>query len=102
MDITPLLENTAPSGQLRSCHGLSFFVSCRGRRFLFDMGPNAMFAQNAQQLGIDLGQVDYATTTTAAASTSFCGAMRKPPSSFGPPPLPATRKMGAPSASAPA
>ena len=59
MKNTALMENTSARG-LPAEHGLSLFVDMGRRRFLFDMGQTALFAENARALGIDLGTADFA------------------------------------------
>lgn len=63
MRVVVLLENTASSSAMRICHGLSLYIETGGTSFLLDMGPNAMFAQNAQSLGVDLSQVRFAVVS---------------------------------------
>ena len=63
MRVVVLLENTASSSAMRICHGLSLYIETGGISFLMDMGPNAMFAQNAQALGVDLSQVRFAVVS---------------------------------------
>lgn len=60
MRLTVLMENTACLPGLQHAHGLSFYLEAAGKKILFDMGPGAQFAENAQQLGVDLGAVDFA------------------------------------------
>lgn len=62
MKVTTLIENTkVPSmGQLVSEHGLSMYVEHGGKRILFDTGESGAFADNAEQLGIAIEQVDMA------------------------------------------
>ena len=59
MKITVLAENTSARG-LGVEHGLSLFADAGRRRFLFDMGQTALFAENARALGIDLNAADFA------------------------------------------
>ena len=59
MHLVTLLENTAVRDDLAAAHGLSFFVQAAGHTFLFDFGPGAQFAENAQALGIDLAGVEF-------------------------------------------
>jgi len=60
MKITTLIENTTISPDLTAEHGLSLFVEAAGRRFLFDAGQSDAFARNAERLGVDLGQAEFA------------------------------------------
>lgn len=60
MKLTVLLENTACSEEFARAHGLSILLETGSEKILLDMGPGAQFAENAQKLGIDLAQVDYA------------------------------------------
>lgn len=58
--MTVLLENTACGDALRHAHGLSLHFDTGRTKLLFDAGPNAAFAANAQALGVDLAAVDVA------------------------------------------
>ncbi len=59
MKIVTLMENTAQEGF--TCeHGLSLYIETEGAKILFDTGATGAFAGNAQKLGIDLAQVDFA------------------------------------------
>ena len=60
MRLKVLVENTASDEALQCVHGLSFYLEAAGKRILFDMGPGAQFAQNAQTLGVALDLVDFA------------------------------------------
>lgn len=60
MKLVTLLENTACREGVRSAHGLSLYLETPRHRLLFDMGPNAAFAENAEALGVDLRAVDTA------------------------------------------
>lgn len=60
MKITTLMENTSLSPELTAEHGLSLFVQTDHCRFLFDAGQTGVFAENAQKLGIDLKNADFA------------------------------------------
>ncbi len=59
MNITVLIENTAPQGLIRE-HGLSFYLEYRGGRYLLDAGESGALLRNAADLGIDLSTVDKA------------------------------------------
>ena len=60
MKIQVLMENTAGIPGIRTEHGLSLYVEAQGRRLLFDTGQSDAFAQNAQDMGVDLSTVDLA------------------------------------------
>ena len=60
MKIVTLVENTACSEQFRPEHGLSLYIETGDHRILFDMGQTDAFARNAEKLGIDLSEVDFA------------------------------------------
>ena len=60
MRITLLLENTTANEQFKVEHGLSMYIETEHHKILFDMGPGNLFIENAETLGIDLGQVDIA------------------------------------------
>ncbi len=59
MRITVLTENTSRCG-FPTEHGLSLYVESGQQHFLFDTGQTALFSENAERLGIDLGSVDFA------------------------------------------
>ena len=59
MKITVLTENTTKKG-LPVEHGLSLFIESEGRKILFDTGQSALFAENAERLGIDLSEAELA------------------------------------------
>ena len=61
MKVTVLMENGALEGcGLVSEHGLSVYIEYEGRKILLDAGASGAFADNAQQLGVDLSQVELA------------------------------------------
>lgn len=60
MKITALVENTSCNPDILTEHGLSLYIETSGHRILFDMGQSALFAENAEKLGIDLTKVDLA------------------------------------------
>ena len=53
------MENEAAGG-LCAARGLSQYIETPRHKILFDMGPDASFAENARRLGVDLSQVDVA------------------------------------------
>lgn len=60
MKITALMENTAGRPGCVVEHGLSLYVETDRHKILFDAGQSGLFARNAEELGIDLAQVDVA------------------------------------------
>ena len=58
-EITVLAENTAREG-LAAEHGLSFWIRYGGHAFLLDAGSTAVFAENADRLGISVGEAEFA------------------------------------------
>lgn len=60
MRITSLVENTSCKG-IPVEHGLSFYLEMdNGKRILFDMGQDKLFAENAERLGVSIVDVDLA------------------------------------------
>jgi 7,8-dihydropterin-6-yl-methyl-4-(beta-D-ribofuranosyl)aminobenzene 5'-phosphate synthase len=62
MKITVLAENSvckSASLNLKAENGLSLFIEFDKRKILFDTGQSDIFIHNAQEMGIDLAQVDY-------------------------------------------
>lgn len=62
MKVIVLIENTqgkarCPEGCLAE-HGLSFYVETSKHKLLMDTGATGAFLENAERLGVDLGQVD--------------------------------------------
>ncbi len=60
MKITTLIENTTNDPQLTAEHGLSLYIETKRHRILFDTGQSGVFADNAQKLGVDLKNIDFA------------------------------------------
>lgn len=60
MKITALLENTTERNDVTAEHGLSLYIETESKTVLFDMGQTDLFAKNAEVLGIDLRNVDFA------------------------------------------
>ncbi len=60
MKITALTENTAKNSSFECEHGLSLYIETAKCKILFDAGQTDMFTRNADKLGIDLSQIDFA------------------------------------------
>ena len=73
MKITVLLENTVCRADVGCAHGLSMHVATDKHNILFDMGPNAMFLENAEKLGVDIQAVDVAFLSHA--HDDHCGGL---------------------------
>lgn len=60
MKVTSIIENTSQTG-LPVEHGLSLYIEKDdGQKVLFDMGQSALFARNAEILGLSIADVDKA------------------------------------------
>ncbi len=73
MKITVLLENEACRAGVKYAHGLSMHIATEKHSVLFDMGPNAMFLENAEALGVDIPSVDAAFLSHA--HDDHCGGL---------------------------
>lgn len=60
MKLISLVENNSCREDCGSIHGLSLYLETPLHRVLFDMGPNALFLENADVLGVDVSSVDIA------------------------------------------
>lgn len=60
MKITCLMENISHRKELQCQHGLSLYIETKKHKILLDSGANALFAENARVLGVDLSKVDVA------------------------------------------
>lgn len=61
MRATVLIENTAPEGSgLAFESGLSIYIEYNGKKILLDAGISGKFASNAEQLGVNLKDVELA------------------------------------------
>lgn len=64
MKATILIDNIG-SEELQGEWGLSFYIEYGGKKFLLDTGASDRFLQNAERLGIDIGEVDCAILSHA-------------------------------------
>lgn len=60
MIIKVLSENISNSPLLKKEHGLSLYIETQGQKYLFDFGASQNFYYNANQINLDLGDVEYA------------------------------------------
>lgn len=60
MKIVTLVENTVCREGLACEHGLSLYIETGSHTILFDAGQSGAFADNAEKMGIDLRDVDFA------------------------------------------
>jgi len=60
MKMISLVENNSCRADCGAIHGLSLYIETGDRRILFDMGPNALFLENAEALGVEIAVVDLA------------------------------------------
>jgi 7,8-dihydropterin-6-yl-methyl-4-(beta-D-ribofuranosyl)aminobenzene 5'-phosphate synthase len=58
IEIVVLIENTTSSTGLAAEHGLSLWIDTGDAKVLFDTGASGAFADNAEQLGVDLSEAD--------------------------------------------
>lgn len=65
MRMTVLVENSCSREDLACEHGLSLYIETGGKHILFDAGTTGIFADNAEKLGIDLEDVDFAVLSHA-------------------------------------
>lgn len=55
-----IIDNTPdPGGKLECEHGLSLVIDTGNQKWLLDSGASDLFAQNAQKMGYNLGDIDY-------------------------------------------
>ena len=64
MKIKVLMDNI-PSGELTGEWGLAIWIEYNGRKILLDMGASGAFAENAEKMGINLSEVDFAVLSHA-------------------------------------
>ncbi|MBO5230600.1 MAG: MBL fold metallo-hydrolase [Clostridia bacterium] len=60
MIVKVLCENTSLCDSFGCEHGLSLYIESGERKILFDMGQTNLFEANAEKLGIDLAEIDFA------------------------------------------
>lgn len=60
MVVTVLVENTMADQRCQAEHGLSLYIEEKGKKYLLDAGQSCAFTENAEKLGVDLGEVEFA------------------------------------------
>ena len=60
MLVKVLIENSVSDAELLSEHGLSLYIEEKGKKYLLDAGQSGAFIENAEKLGVDLGEVEFA------------------------------------------
>jgi 7,8-dihydropterin-6-yl-methyl-4-(beta-D-ribofuranosyl)aminobenzene 5'-phosphate synthase len=58
MRIVTLIENLVYKQGLVAEHGLSVYIETEHQKVLFDTGQSGLFLQNAQKLGVKIGDID--------------------------------------------
>ncbi len=58
MIIKTLVENTTIDEGLGYEHGLSLYIETKNHKLLFDVGTTDLFFKNAQQMGVNIAEVD--------------------------------------------
>lgn len=61
MKLSVLVENQNPEHpDLEAQHGLSLFIETSGKKIIMDFGVDDAYRRNADEMGIDLSEADYA------------------------------------------
>lgn len=58
MIIKVLVENTAISAEYGKVHGLCLYIETAKHKILFDLGPDKLFLENAEKLGVKIDEID--------------------------------------------
>ena len=61
MKITFLIDNKTESTECDAEWGLSVLIEANGKKILMDQGASPMLVRNAERMGLDLSNVDFAT-----------------------------------------
>lgn len=75
IQIISLVENTSSSLELKSKYGLSIYIETDKHKILFDLGPNELFLENAQKLGVNMKMID--TVVISHGHADHGGALAK-------------------------
>ena len=63
MEFQFLIENKTEKEGILAQHGLSVYIEACGQKILFDAGATDAFLENAEQMKVDLSQVDFAVVS---------------------------------------
>lgn len=58
--ISVIVENTSSKPNIAAEHGLCLYIEACGHCFLFDLGQGDLFAQNANSMGINIAEAEFA------------------------------------------
>lgn len=58
MKVKVLVENTSVSSKYKAKHGLCLYIQTAKHKILFDLGPNALFLENARKMGVNIAEID--------------------------------------------
>lgn len=58
MIIKVLVENTAISAEYGNVHGLCLYIETAKHKILFDLGPDKLFLDNAEKMGVKIDEID--------------------------------------------
>ncbi|MBQ3421380.1 MAG: MBL fold metallo-hydrolase [Clostridium sp.] len=58
MRIVTLCENRVLESRLKAMHGLSLYIETKGHKYLYDVGQEDIFLNNAKILGVDLKECE--------------------------------------------
>lgn len=65
MKVSVLIENESCNKNLKHEHGLSLHINYFGKNILFDTGATGMFLENAENMGINIKDVDFVVISHA-------------------------------------
>ena len=58
-----LVENKTDSSLVKAEHGLAVYIETHGKKILFDSGASELLIKNAEAMGVDLENVDFAVAS---------------------------------------
>ena len=58
MILKTLVENTSVSSEYKSKHGICFYIETKEHKILFDLGPNELFLENAEKMGVAISEIN--------------------------------------------